>query len=156
MVTTQARVALAAGFEYVMKRYAFGKPLIDQPVVRYRLGKAIAELETQWSWLESFVYQFAHLKKDVADVKLGGLIALAKAKSAMVLNECVQVSQLLFGGNALTKSGQGALVEKIAREVGNAKIPGGSEDVMIDLAVRQLYKNYQRALKEAESKRSKL
>lgn len=30
----------------------------------------------------------------------------------------------------------------IYREVPGARIPGGSEDVMLDLAVRQLVKNY--------------
>lgn len=162
-VTTQARMVLAAGFEYAMKRQAFGKPLIEQPVVRHRLAKAIGELETQWSWVESLVYQMVHLKKGVADVKLGGLTALAQAKSALVLNECAQCAQLLFGGNGYTKGGQGSLVEKVSREVAGARIPvcklrstavfqltrrqGGSEDVMLDLAVRQLYKNFQKALK---------
>lgn len=116
-------MVLAAGFEYAMRRQAFGKPLIEQPVVRHRLAKAIGELETQWAWVESFVYQMVHMKKDVADTKLGGLTALAKAKSAMVLNECAQTAQLLFGGNGYTKGGQGALVEKAAREVAGARIP---------------------------------
>lgn len=116
-------MVLAAGFKYVMKRQAFGKPLIEQPVVRHRLAKAIAELETQWSWVESFVYQMVHLKKDIADEKIGGLTALAKAKSAMVLNECAQCAQLLFGGNGYTKGGQGDLVEKVSREVAGARIP---------------------------------
>lgn len=106
-----------------MKREAFGSPLINQPVVRHRLAKAGAELEAQWAWVESFVYQMCHLEKEVADSKLGGLTALAKAKAAMVLNECAQCAQLLFGGNGYTQSGQGELVEKIARDVAGARIP---------------------------------
>lgn len=51
------------------------------------------------------------------------------------------------GGNGYTQSGQGELVEKISRDVAGARIPGGSEDVMLDLAVRQLYKNYTRGAK---------
>ena len=122
-VTTQARIVLAAAFEYCMKREAFGGPLMDQAVVRHRLAKAAAELETQWSWVESFVYQMCHLNKDFADTKLGGLTALAKAKSAMVLNECVQTAQLPFGGNGVTQNGQGELVERVAREVAGSRIP---------------------------------
>lgn len=72
-VTCQARAALAAAFAYVMRRQAFGKTLIEQPVVRHRLAKAGAELETQWAWVESFVYQMCILPKEVADNKLGGL-----------------------------------------------------------------------------------
>lgn len=85
-----------------------------------------------------------HMKKAEADVKLGGLTALAKAKSATVLNECAQCAQLLFGGNGYTETGQGELVAKIAREVLAARVPGGSEDVLYDLAIRQLYKNFQK------------
>lgn len=106
-----------------MKREAFGAPLINQPVVRHRLAKAGAELETCWSWVESFVYSMCHMDKEVADVKLGGLTALCKAKAGMVLNECAQCAQLLFGGNGFTQSGQGELVERITREVGGARIP---------------------------------
>ena len=49
-----------------------------------------------------------------------------------------------------TESGQGELVAKIGREVVGARVPGGSEDVLFDLAIRQLYKNYQRATKGAK------
>jgi acyl-CoA dehydrogenase len=122
-VTTQARVALAEAFKYCMKREAFGQPLMNQPVVRHRLAKAGALLETQWSWVEAFVYQMLKLPKDVADAKLGGLTALAKAQAAIVLNECSQCAQLLFGGNGYTQTGQGELIEKISREVAGARIP---------------------------------
>lgn len=115
--TRQARVALSAAMEYVMKREAFGKPLVDQPVVRHRLAKAGALLESQQAWVDSFVYQMTQLPKEVADVKLGGLTALAKAQTGIVLNECAQVAVLLFGGNGYTRSGQGETVERIYREV---------------------------------------
>lgn len=83
-------------------------------------------------------------KKGEADTKLGGLTALAKAKAGLVLNECAQCAQILFGGNGYTETGQGELVTKIAREIQGARVPGGSEDVLFDLAIRQLHKNYQR------------
>jgi alkylation response protein AidB-like acyl-CoA dehydrogenase len=110
--TRQARVALSAAMEYVMKREAFSKPLIDQPVVRHRLAKCGALLESQWAWVEQFVYQMTKLPKANADIELGGLTAMAKAQSGIVLNECAQCAQLLFGGNGYTKSGQGELIER--------------------------------------------
>ncbi|PQE16653.1 putative acyl- dehydrogenase protein [Rutstroemia sp. NJR-2017a BBW] len=87
------------------------------------------------------------LSKEEADRELGGLTALAKAKAGMVLESCASTAQLLFGGNGYTKGGQGELVEKIFREIPGARIPGGSEDVMLDLSVRQLVKNFQLKLK---------
>ena len=146
-VARQSRVALSSAFEYVMKREAFGKTLIEQPVVRHRLAKAGAELETLQTWVEHFLYAMTQLTKEQADVKLGGLTALAKAKAGMVFNECAQTAVLLFGGNGYTRTGQGEIAERIYREVPGARIPGGSEDVMLDLAIRQLVKNYRNATK---------
>lgn len=109
--TRQARVALSAAMEYVMKREAFGKPLVEQPVVRHRLAKAGALLESLQAWVEQFVYQMTKLPKDAADTHLGGLTALAKAQSGIVINECAQCAVLLFGGNGYTKTGQGEIAE---------------------------------------------
>lgn len=149
-VCAQARVALSTAIGYALKREAFGHPLINQPVVRHRLAKAGAELESLWSWIESLVYSMTRLSKSVADVELGGLTALAKAKAGLVFNECAQTAVLLFGGNGYTRSGQGELVERMNRDVFGARIPGGSEDVMLDLAVRQLVKNFRRKSDELE------
>ncbi|KAF2460896.1 short-chain specific acyl-CoA dehydrogenase mitochondrial precursor [Lineolata rhizophorae] len=141
--TRQARVALSSAFEYVMKREAFGQPLVEQAVVRHRLAKCGAELESLSAWVEQFVYQMTKLPRQVADVELGGLTALAKAHAGRVLNECAQCAVLLFGGNGFTRTGQGEIAERIYREVMGVRIPGGSEDVLLDLAVRQLLKIYQ-------------
>lgn len=154
-VCAQARVALSAALAYTLKRQAFGQPLIAQPVVRNRLARAGAELESLWSWVESFVYSMIHLPKATADIELGGLTALAKAKAGLVLNECAQCAVLLFGGNGFTRTGQGEVAERINREVFGARIPGGSEDVMFDLAVRQLVKNYERKTKALEGEELK-
>ncbi|KAL4924119.1 acyl-CoA dehydrogenase family protein [Aspergillus undulatus] len=153
-VTRQARVALSTAFGYCMKREAFGKTLMDQPVVRHRLAKAGAELETMWAFVEQLLYQLANMPKEEADKQLGGITALAKAKGAMVLNKCAQCAVLLFGGAGFTRQGQGELVEAILRDVPGARIPGGSEDVLLDLSIRQLVKLYK--AEEGKLGRSKI
>lgn len=110
-VTRQARVALSAAFEYVLKREAFGRPLMDQPVVRHRLAKAGALLESQWAWVEQFAYQLTQISKEDGDRELGGLTGLLKAQAGLVLKECADTAMLLFGGNGYTRSGQGELIE---------------------------------------------
>ncbi|KAG6978148.1 Acyl-CoA dehydrogenase apdG [Fusarium oxysporum f. sp. conglutinans] len=142
-VVSSARAALSAAFAYVLKREAFGKPLMDQPVVRNRLARAGAELESISAWTEQLVYQLSKLEGPDMRQSLGGLVALAKAKAGLVVDECARCAVLLFGGNGYTRTGQGELVEKIYREVPAARIPGGTEDVMFDLAIRQLVKAYQ-------------
>ncbi|KAG8626832.1 hypothetical protein KVT40_005777 [Elsinoe batatas] len=152
--TRQARVALSAAFAYCLKREAFGKTLMEQPVVRHRLAKCGAQLEAQWAWVEQFVYAMTKMSKEEADIELGGLTAAAKAQAAMVLNECSQCAVLLFGGNGYTRSGQGEIAERIYREVPGNRIPGGSEDVMLDLMIRQLVKVYQRGAVQERPKGS--
>jgi len=110
--TRQARVALSAAFEYCLQREAFGKVLMEQAVVRHRLAKAGAMLESQWAWVESFVYQMTKLEKKEADAELGGLTALAKAQAGIVLDECARCAVLLFGGNGYTRTGRGEIVER--------------------------------------------
>jgi acyl-CoA dehydrogenase len=39
-------------------------------------------------------------------------------------------------------------VTEIYRDVPAARIPGGSEDVLLDLSIRQLIKNYQAGMKK--------
>ncbi|KAF5601168.1 Medium-chain specific acyl dehydrogenase mitochondrial [Fusarium pseudocircinatum] len=146
-VVSSARAALSAAFAYVLKREAFGKPLMDQPVVRNRLARAGAELESISAWTEQLVYQLSNLEGPDMRQVLGGLLALAKAKAGLVIDECARCAVLLFGGNGYTRTGQGELVEKIYREIPAARIPGGTEDVMFDLAIRQLVKSYQSSTK---------
>ncbi|KAJ9664196.1 hypothetical protein H2198_000414 [Neophaeococcomyces mojaviensis] len=152
-VARQSRVALSSAFDYCLKREAFGKTLMDQPVVRHRLAKAAAELETLQAWVDQFLYMMTQLSKEEADLKLGGLTALCKAKAGMVFKECAETAVLLFGGNGYTRTGQGEIAEKAYREVMGARIPGGSEDVMLDLAIRQLVKNFKNATQALERPR---
>ena len=43
----------------------------------------------------------------------------------------------IFGGNAYTRSGLGEKAERLYRDVGAYAIPGGSEEILLDLAIRQ-------------------
>jgi acyl-CoA dehydrogenase len=110
-VNRLARVALSSAFEYCLKREAFGKTLMEQPVVRHRLAKAGAALESHWAWVEQFVYMMTKLSVQEANAELGGLTALAKAQAGRVVEECANTAVLLFGGNGYTKSGQGEIAE---------------------------------------------
>lgn len=117
-----ARVALSSAFEYCMKREAFGKQLMDQPVVRHRLAKCGALLESHWTWVENFVYQMTQLSEQRANMELGGLTALAKAQAGIVLDECARCALLLFGGNGYTKTGQGEIAESKKLSMANCLV----------------------------------
>lgn len=109
--TVQARKVLSTAFAYTSKRMAFGKRLIDQQVVRHRLAKAGLALEAEWSRIEQLTYALNTLEKHEADRLLGGRIAMSKVGAGKVLEKCVSHAQLLFGGNSVTRTGQGELIE---------------------------------------------
>lgn len=122
-VNRLSRVAISSAFEYCLKREAFGKPLMDQAVVRHRLAKCGAELESHWAWVEQFTYSMTKMSEEEANKELGGLTALLKAQAGRVLESCASTAILLFGGNGYTKSGQGEVAERmfsISEPRGNA------------------------------------
>jgi len=80
------------------------------------------------------------MPEDLQMIKLGGPIALLKAQATQTLEYCAREASQIFGGLAYTRGGQGEKVERIYREVRAYAIPGGSEEIMLDLGMRQSMK----------------
>merc|ERR1712217_1011349 len=62
------------------QRKAFGKRLIDQPVVRSKLAHSIAELESVHNWYENVTYQMTKLPYEAQSMKLGGAVRTSTTK----------------------------------------------------------------------------
>merc|ERR1719156_523176 len=75
-----------------------------------------------------------------AAIKLGGQTALLKVQCTKVFEYCAREAAQVFGGLSYTRGGQGEKVERLNREVRAMAVPGGSEEVMLDLGVRQTTK----------------
>lgn len=58
------------------------------------------------------------------------------------MNSAREAAQI-FGGLSYTRGGQAEKVERLSREVRAYSIPGGSEEIMLDLGVRQAMKQYE-------------
>ncbi len=56
---------------------------------------------------------------------------------SVTLEYCAREAAQIFGGLSYTRGGQGEKVERIYREVRAFAIPAGSEEIMLDLGVRQ-------------------
>lgn len=132
-----ARVCLEEAISYAHKRKTFGKRLIDHPVIRNKIAHMARNVEATHAWLESVTYQMTKMSKAEANVTLGGPIALLKAQSTQTLELCAREAAQIFGGLSYTRGGQAEKVERIYREVRAYAIPGGSEEIMLDLGVRQ-------------------
>jgi len=135
-----ARSVLGDAMAYAHKREVFGGKLIDQGVIRNKLGQMARYVESQQAWVESIVYQLEHLSKADGDRLLGGTTALAKAHCGIVMELVCREAVQILGGIGYTRGGQGDRIERAYREVKAIAIPGGSEEVMLDLGVRQQIK----------------
>lgn len=138
-VCRYARVCYEESFNYSLKRKTFDKRLIDHPVIRFKLGEMSRQIESMQAWLEHLTYQMCKKTHDEQKV-LAGPIALAKVQATKVFEYCAREAAHIFGGLSYTRGGQGEKVERMIREVRAFSIPAGSEEIMLDLGVRQAMK----------------
>jgi len=132
-----ARVCYEESVKYAHKRKTFGKRLIDHPVIRLKLAHMARQIEASYNWLENLVYQCQKMNEMEAMLKLGGAIAGLKAQSTTTFEFCAREASQIFGGLSYSRGGQGAKVERLYRDVRAYAIPGGSEEIMLDLSIRQ-------------------
>ncbi|CAO3683335.1 unnamed protein product [Umbelopsis vinacea] len=135
-----ARVCIEECLIYANKRRTFGKKLIDHPVIRNKLGHMIRQVEATHAWMEALAFQAQQMPEEQQVIRLGGPIALLKAQATQTFEYCAREACQIFGGLAYTRGGQGEKVERLYREVRAYAIPGGSEEIMLDLGVRQAVK----------------
>ncbi|KAF2471680.1 acyl-CoA dehydrogenase-like protein [Lindgomyces ingoldianus] len=134
------RTAVHDAFQWALKREAFGKKLIEQPVVRYKFGNMGRQIEALQAWTEQVVYELEHLSDKDGARLLGGVTALLKVEGGLVCKYVAEECLKIMGGLGLTKTGQGARIEAFYRSTPSLVVPGGSEDVLIDLGVREALK----------------
>jgi len=140
-----SRCLFEESFKYAHKRKTFGKRLIDHPVIRMKLANMARQIESSYNWLENITYQMKVLDKFTAAKVLAGPISLLKAQMTQTFEYCAREAAQVFGGLAYTRGGQGGKVERLYREVRAYAIPGGSEEIMLDLGVRQAVKMWNKA-----------
>ena len=83
------------------------------------------------------IYQCQQMNDTEAMLKLGGAIAGLKAQATTTFEFCAREASQIFGGLSYSRGGQGAKVERLYRDVRAYAIPGGSEEIMLDLSIRQ-------------------
>jgi alkylation response protein AidB-like acyl-CoA dehydrogenase len=132
-----SRVCYEESMKYAHKRRTFGKKLIEHPVIRLKLAHMARQIEASYSWLESLIHQISNMPEQLAMLRLGGPIASLKAQSTVTFEFCAREASQIFGGLSYSRGGQGGKVERLYRDVRAYAIPGGSEEIMLDLSIRQ-------------------
>lgn len=62
---------------------------------------------------------------------------VCKAQSTRTFEFCAREAAQIFGGLSYTRGGQGERIERLNREVRAYSVPGGSEEIMLELGIRQ-------------------
>ena len=124
-----ARVALKEAMDWAMNRETFGKRLAAHQSIRIKLADCARQIATTQAWVDLCAYQ--HMQ----GIGVPADYAMLKVQATRMLEQVVrEAAQVLGGASYIT----GSKVERIYREVRVNAIGGGSEEIMLDLAGRQM------------------
>lgn len=124
-----ARAAMAEAIAFARQRQTFGKRVIDHQVTRHKLVAMIQRVDMTYAWLDTVVWRFEQGETPVAE------LSMLKVAANKALQHCAQECMQILGGSAYTGN---TPVERIYREARSFAVAGGAEEVLFDLAARQL------------------
>lgn len=116
-------------WKYGTERKTFGRPLTHHQVIRHKLVEMSARINLVQAYLEKVCWQMDKGEMAVADV------SMLKVQATMTLEFCAREASQIMGGASFMRDNS---VERIYREVRVMAIGGGSEEILRDLAARQL------------------
>ncbi|SEB08598.1 acyl-CoA dehydrogenase family protein [Variovorax sp. YR216] len=128
-----AEVCLEEAVDWARQRSTFGVPLAERQVVRHKLMDMTLRIDAARTLVYDLAYRVEHKLADPA--KLVARICLAKVQATQAMQFCADQAVQLLGGMGFMR---GTRTERIYREVKVMMIGGGSEEIMKDLAARQL------------------
>ncbi|NNU16179.1 acyl-CoA dehydrogenase [Parvularcula sp. ZS-1/3] len=124
-----AKVCLDDSIAWAKERQTFGKPLIKHQVIRHKIADMSAKIDA----LEALTNQLCWLINE-DDMPVAEL-SKAKFFATKTLEFCASEAMQVMGGAGYLR---GNRIERAYREVKVMAIGGGSEEIMRDLAVRQM------------------
>ena len=128
-----AQVCLEEALDWARQRHTFGQALSERQVVRHKLMDMQMRIDTARSTVHELAYRIEHQLGDPA--QLVARIAMAKVLATQAMQFCADQALQILGGMGYMR---GTRSERIYREVKVMMIGGGSEEIMKDLAARQL------------------
>jgi len=127
--TAAARVCLDEAIAYAKQRHTFGKPLTGHQVIRHKLVDMAQRVAASQAMLEMLAWRLDQGENPVAE------ICMLKNQATQTMAFCASEAVQIFGGAGFMR---GVKVERIYREVKVNAIGGGTEEIMKDLASRQM------------------
>lgn len=127
--TAFARVCLDEAIAYAKERQTFGKPIAQHQVIRHKLVDMAQRVAASQAMLEMLAWRLEQGDNPVAE------ICMMKNQATQTMAYCASEAVQIFGGAGYMR---GVKVERIYREVKVNAIGGGTEEIMKDLASRQM------------------
>jgi acyl-CoA dehydrogenase len=124
-----ARVCFDEAVAWAKERETFGKRLADHQVIRHKLVEMDRRINACQAWIELLAWRLNQGDDPVAE------ISEAKVDATMTFEFCAREAAQILGGASYLR---GDTVERLYREVRVQAIGGGSEEIMRDLASRQI------------------
>ncbi|KAG0729091.1 putative acyl-CoA dehydrogenase 6 [Chionoecetes opilio] len=115
--------------DYTKERQAFGKSILDNQYVHYRL----AELETEVECLRALTYRATELYVSGEDVTK--LVSMCKLKGGRLVREVTDSCLQFWGGMGFTKE---VLVSRYYRDMRLISIGGGADEVMLSIICKYM------------------
>ena len=128
-----AWVCYQEALAWARERHTFGKRLADHQVVRHRLVDMLAAIESARAMLEETAWRLDH--SPPGDAELVASLCMLKNVATRCMQFCADAAVQTLGGMGYMR---GTKSERIYREVKVNMIGGGAEEIMKDLAARQL------------------
>ena len=127
--TGYARVCVDEAIAYAKERKTFGKPIAQHQVIRHKLVDMAQKVAASQAMLEMLAWRLGQGESPVAE------ICMMKNQATQTMAYCASEAVQIFGGAGFMR---GVKVERIYREVKVNAIGGGTEEIMKDLASRQM------------------
>lgn len=124
-----ARVCFDEALAWARERETFGARLADHQVIRHKLVEMDRTINATRAWMEQLAWRVGQGEEPVAE------LAECKVQASLMLEFCAREAAQILGGASFIR---GNPIERIYREVRVNAIGGGSEEIMRDLAARQL------------------
>lgn len=127
--TALSRVCIEEAANWAQSRKTFGRRLADHQVIRHKIAEMVQRVNATTAYLEHCAWRVQKGEAPIAD------LCLLKVQASETLEFCAREAMQILGGAGYMRGGR---VERIYREVRVNAIGGGSEEIMRDLAARQL------------------
>ncbi len=124
-----SKVCYDEALAYARTRETFGRPLAKRQVIRHKLVDMAQRISALSAYLEAVTWRVNQGQFPIAEV------CMLKNQATQCFEFCAKEAVQILGGAGYI---EGAVVERLYRETKVLSIGGGAEEIMKELAARQL------------------